>query len=167
DRRATRAAPARRRRSSAERGLTSERIVTAGVAIADAEGLGAVSMRRVASEIGVATMSLYRHVEDKDDLVLQMMDAVFSEWQLPADPPAEWRPRLEIVARAGRGGFPPHPGVGSAVLDPRPPAGGRRRLPAGCRCRSSCLPPSMNSALTTRRRSRHTSRWSASCVVPR
>src|SRR5271154_2012303 len=43
-------------------GVTAERIVEAAVAVADAEGLSAVSMRRVASEIGVATMSLYRHV---------------------------------------------------------------------------------------------------------
>jgi len=122
DRRATRAAPAPRRRSSAERGLTSERIVTAGVAIADAEGLGAVSMRRVASEIGVATMSLYRHVEDKDVLVLQMMDVVFSEWQLPADPPAEWRPRLEIVARLVWDAFRRHPWLASAMSITRPQA---------------------------------------------
>jgi AcrR family transcriptional regulator len=120
DRRATRPAPAPRRQSSSEGGLSSERIVAAGVAIADAEGLGAVSMRRIASELGVATMSLYRHVEDKDDLLLQMMDAVFRDSRLPADPPAGWRPRVEIVARLLWDAFRQHPWLASAMSITRP-----------------------------------------------
>src|SRR5437764_8653718 len=63
---ATVPAPTTRRPPSPDRSLTSERIVAAGIEIADTEGLAAVSMRRVAGELGVATMSLYRHVEDKD-----------------------------------------------------------------------------------------------------
>lgn len=93
------AAPVTRRQAGSDRGLTPGRIVATAVAIADAEGLDAVSMRRVASELGAATMSLYRHVEDKDDLLLQMLDAVFQEWRFPADPPAAWRPRVELAAR--------------------------------------------------------------------
>ena len=122
DRRAERAAPSPRRHSAPEGGLTSDRIVGAGIAIADAEGLGAVSMRRVASEVGVATMSLYRHVEDKDGLLLQMMDAVFRSWRLPPDPPAGWRPRVEIVARMIWDACRQHPWLASAMSITRPQA---------------------------------------------
>src|SRR4029453_10632731 len=76
-------AEASARARDAETGLTKERIVTAAMAVADKEGLGALSMRRVAVELGVATMSLYRHVQDKDDLLVLMIDAAFAEWRLP------------------------------------------------------------------------------------
>jgi len=122
DRRGTRAAPSPRRHSTLERGLTSDRIVAAAIAIADTEGLGAVSMRRVANEVGVATMSLYRHVEDKDGLLLQMMDTVFRSWQLPPDPPAGWRPRVEIVARMIWDACRQHPWLASAMSITRPQA---------------------------------------------
>jgi AcrR family transcriptional regulator len=58
-----------------------------------------VSMRRVARELGVATMSLYRYVPGKDDLVMLIADAAFAEDKLPATPPYGWRARLEVVAR--------------------------------------------------------------------
>jgi len=122
DRRGTRAAPPPRRHSSLERGLRSDRIVAAAIAIADAEGLSAVSMRRVANEVGVATMSLYRHVEDKDGLLLQMMDTVFRSWRLPPDPPAGWRPRVEIVARMIWDACRQHPWLASAMSITRPQA---------------------------------------------
>jgi AcrR family transcriptional regulator/DNA-binding transcriptional regulator YhcF (GntR family) len=122
DRPANRTAPSPRRPRAPEGGLTSDRIVAAGIAIADAEGLGAVSMRRVASEIGVATMSLYRHIADKDDLLLQMMDAVFRSWRPPPDPPAGWRPRLEIVARMLWDACRQHPWLAPAMSITRPQA---------------------------------------------
>lgn len=79
--------------------LTRERIVHAAITIADTEGLAALSMRRIAAALGVATMSLYRHVQGKEDLILQMVDAVFAPAPLPQRPPAGWRPQLELVAR--------------------------------------------------------------------
>jgi AcrR family transcriptional regulator len=111
-----------RRSTGPEGGLTPDRIVAAGIKIADAEGLAAFSMRRVASEVGVATMSLYRHVTDRDDLLLQMMDAVFRSWQLPRDPPSVWRPRLELVARLIWEGCRQHPWLPSAMSITRPQA---------------------------------------------
>ncbi|MCA2224684.1 TetR/AcrR family transcriptional regulator C-terminal domain-containing protein [Nonomuraea aurantiaca] len=81
------------------RDLTRERVVRAAVEIADAEGLPALSMRGVAGRLGVATMSLYRHVGSKDDLVELMIDQVFGEFPLPAEPPPGWRARLEVAAR--------------------------------------------------------------------
>ncbi|MFC4497000.1 TetR/AcrR family transcriptional regulator [Streptomyces ovatisporus] len=61
-----------------KRALTLSEIVDAGVAVAASEGLRSVSMSRVAQELGVATMSLYRYVKAKDELVTLMADAVFA-----------------------------------------------------------------------------------------
>lgn len=76
-----------------------EQIVRTAVAIADAEGLDAVSMRRLASTLGVGPMSLYRHVVSKDDLIALMTDAVFGERELPDPGPEGWRAKLELIAR--------------------------------------------------------------------
>jgi AcrR family transcriptional regulator len=112
--------PAAARSRSASDPLTPERIVAAAVAVADAEGLAGLSMRRVAAEVGVATMSLYRHVSDKDDLLMQMMDAVFGEGWLPKDPPDGWRDRLESAARALWAMFRRHPWLATALSVTRP-----------------------------------------------
>ncbi|GAA3884875.1 GntR family transcriptional regulator [Saccharothrix violaceirubra] len=97
---ASTAGPRDRPRPAAE-DLTRTRVVRAAVEIADAEGLAALSMRGIAARLGVAPMSIYRHVAGKDDLVLLMADAVLSELRLPAGPdaPQGWRPRLELAAR--------------------------------------------------------------------
>lgn len=79
--------------------LGRARIVAAATAIADREGLAALSMRAVAATLGVATMSLYRHVPGKDELVLAMTDAVFAEAVPPTAPLKGWRARLETLAR--------------------------------------------------------------------
>jgi DNA-binding transcriptional regulator YhcF (GntR family) len=106
--------------------LTAEAIVAAAVRVADVEGIEAVSMRRVASELGAAAMSLYRHVGDKDDLVLRMQDAVLAEWSPPMPPPLGWRPRLEIAATALWVAFRTHPWLPSvlSLSRPRPIHGG-------------------------------------------
>jgi AcrR family transcriptional regulator len=80
--------------------FTRERIVAAATAVADLEGLGALSMRRVAMELDVATMSLYRHVRDKDDLLTAMVDAAFGEWQPPA--PRSGTGWLDVLTEAAR-----------------------------------------------------------------
>ncbi len=89
----------RRETRDPDRELTRDRIVHTAIGMADAEGLAALSMRRVAAELGVATMSLYRHVQGKDDLVLRMVDVVFARATLPERPPPGWRAQLELVAR--------------------------------------------------------------------
>ncbi|MET8969398.1 TetR/AcrR family transcriptional regulator C-terminal domain-containing protein [Streptomyces hydrogenans] len=101
-------------------GLTLARIVHAAVLVADAEGLAAVSMRRVAAELGVATMSLYRHVTDKDDLLVRMMDAAIAERPLPAQPPPGWREPLEVASRQLWGLFRSHPWLAPALSLTRP-----------------------------------------------
>lgn len=74
-------------------GLSLDRIVAAAVRVAEAEGLEAVSMSRVAAELGAATMSLYRYVAAKDELVTMMFDAAIG---LPPDEPVAggWRAAL-------------------------------------------------------------------------
>lgn len=95
-------------------------IVQAAIEIADAEGLAALSMRGVAGKLGVATMSLYRHVESKEDLVLRMTDAVFAEATLPAVPPEGWRARLTLSARLQWQVYRRHPWLAHLVSITRP-----------------------------------------------
>lgn len=73
-------------------------ITRAAIAIADAEGLAAVSMARVAQEMGNATMALYRHVKSKDELLALMADAAFED--PPALPDGAWRDKVEVWAKA-------------------------------------------------------------------
>ncbi|WP_329101679.1 TetR/AcrR family transcriptional regulator C-terminal domain-containing protein [Micromonospora sp. NBC_01699] len=96
-------APARtvrhRRARETEQELSTERIVARAVDIADREGLAALSLRRISAELDVATMSLYRYVDSKDDLVLLMAEAAFGETALPDPPPADWRSRLKLISQ--------------------------------------------------------------------
>lgn len=84
---------------SAAQGPARARIVRTAVAFADAEGLAELSMRRVATELGLSTMALYRYVQGKAELVRLMADAVYGERPLPAVQPAHWRARFELGTR--------------------------------------------------------------------
>ncbi len=74
-------------------GLSLERIVDAGVQVASSEGLAALSMARVAQELGTSTMSLYRYVAAKDELLALMVDAALGPPPAPG-PEAGWRRAL-------------------------------------------------------------------------
>jgi len=108
-------------RRPAARGLSRERIVAAAVEIADAEGLAALSMARLAERLGSAPMSLYRHVANKDELLTFMLDT--APGKPPELPPGGWRPALEAWARALREVYYAHPWIlqvtaGRPPLDP-------------------------------------------------
>lgn len=105
-------------------GLDVDRIVAAAVALADAEGLAALSMRRVAAELGVAAMTLYTHVPGKGELVDLMLDSVLGELYAgePAATADGWRARLTAVARANWDLFVRHPWA-LHVATGRPPLG--------------------------------------------
>lgn len=75
--------------------LSLEEIARAGIAIADAEGLGALSMRRIAEELGFTTMSLYRHVPSKTELLAVMIDTAIGEALPFPQIEVNWRARLE------------------------------------------------------------------------
>ena len=82
-----------------KREMSVERIVDAAVEIADAEGLGAVSMAAVAAKLGFTPMSLYRYVTAKDDLILLMQEEATG---LPSDEVlagGDWRERLMALYR--------------------------------------------------------------------
>lgn len=94
-------------------GLTLAAIIEAGVAIADAEGLDAVSMRRVAERLGVGAMSLYTHVPGKGELTDLMFDAVAGELYAYVDEPSRqpggWREAMRYIARRNWELYARHP----------------------------------------------------------
>jgi AcrR family transcriptional regulator len=79
-----------RSRSEPRSRLSRERVLKVAIAHADAGGLDALSMRKLADQLDVAPMALYRHVANKDDLIDGMVDVVFSEVGLPSIGP-DWR----------------------------------------------------------------------------
>jgi len=111
------ARPARRRGGS---GPMRDDVVRAAITIADAEGLATLSMRRVAVELGIPTMSLYQHVSGKDDLVTLMIDRAFGGEPLPVRAPSDWRAALEIAARLEWAVFRRHPWLAPAMSLTRP-----------------------------------------------
>jgi AcrR family transcriptional regulator len=103
-----------------DRELTRPRIVAAAIALADRDGLADLSMRRLAGELGVATMSLYRHVPSRDDLLLAMIDATIGTVALPPRPPGRWRIAIELAARQEWALFQRHPWLGPSMSLTRP-----------------------------------------------
>ncbi len=106
--------------SGAER-LTRAGIVAAAVELADAQGLAALSMRSVAQRLGVTPMSLYNHVAHKEELLDDMVEAVFAEFYAPV-PGAEWRSELRRRALTAREALKRHPWA-IGLMDSRRNAG--------------------------------------------
>jgi AcrR family transcriptional regulator len=90
-------------------GLTLDGIVRAAIAIADAEGLDALSMQRVAGEFGFTTMSLYRYVPGKSELIDLMIDTAIGDPPDLSVIPGGWRPKLAEWARFTWVFFQQHP----------------------------------------------------------
>ena len=90
-------------------GLSLERIVGAGIKVAMTEGLGSVSMGRVAAELGVGTMSLYRYVPAKDDLLELMVDTAIGPPPMAELAEGDWQARLGAWARRVRACYGRHP----------------------------------------------------------
>jgi AcrR family transcriptional regulator len=109
-----------RRPRPSDEPLSREEIVRAAIAVADAEGLPELSMRRVATELGVSTMALYRYVDSKDALVLQMVDTAIGDFPFPATPPKTWREGIETPARMQWAAYRRHLWLPGAVTLGRP-----------------------------------------------
>ncbi|HEY1175631.1 MAG TPA: helix-turn-helix domain-containing protein, partial [Phytomonospora sp.] len=77
--------------------LSARKFAWAAVGVADAEGLDAITMRRLATELGVAPMAAYRYVAGKDEVLLLMGDLVYAELEIPG-PGLGWRDVHRLVA---------------------------------------------------------------------
>jgi AcrR family transcriptional regulator len=100
--------------------LTRDAVVGEGLAIADADGVDAVSLRRIAESLDVTPMALYRHVTNKADLLDAMADALYAELDVP-DEPGYWWDDLASLACSTRRVLLAHPSA--AALFSRPLAG--------------------------------------------
>jgi AcrR family transcriptional regulator len=98
---------ARRRRDP----ISRDAIVATAIRLLDAEGLDALSMRRIADELGTGAASLYWHVGSKDALLDLIFDEIIGEVSIPAPEPDRWRDQIKGVARAQRAVSLRHPYV--------------------------------------------------------
>jgi DNA-binding transcriptional regulator YhcF (GntR family) len=105
---------------SDDRVLSRERIVAAAIRLADQAGLEAFSVRALAEVLGAAPMSLYRHVENKEQLVWLMVEAAFAEEALPQVEGVGWREGLERASRQEWRVMRRHPWLARAVSITRP-----------------------------------------------
>ena len=117
------AAPGKARRRGPAPRHTRQDVVRAAVAIADAEGLDAVTIRAVAGRLGTGVMSLYSYVPDKQTLVYDMVEEVSGELSLP-EPSGDWRADMHLLAREQRAVLRRHPWMIEATshLQPLGPA---------------------------------------------
>ncbi|WP_370417451.1 TetR/AcrR family transcriptional regulator [Streptomyces sp. QH1-20] len=96
--------------------LSREQIVSEAVALLDAEGLEALSMRRLGTRLGAGATSLYRHVANKDELIELVVDEVYGELEVPAaDEAAGWRPAAVRSGASLRSMALRHPWVASVL----------------------------------------------------
>ena len=105
----------RRRTRSARPPLDREQIATAGLRIVDEEGADALSLRRLADELGVAPMSIYWHVKDKAELLEIIGHQVFAEIEIPALS-GDWRNQLRDLHRAMLAGVLRHPNTTDTLI---------------------------------------------------
>jgi AcrR family transcriptional regulator len=105
--------------------LTRERVLDAAMLIADEDGLDALTMRRLADELGAGAMSVYHHVPSKDGILDGILERVVGEMELPSGP--EWKSALRRAAMSAHEALGRHPWAAAALL------GGERVSPARLR----------------------------------
>jgi AcrR family transcriptional regulator len=103
--------------------LTRERVIQAALRIMDAEGLEAVTMRRIGRELGVEAMSLYNHVRDKEDILDGISEAVMSEFDIP-ERSGDWGGDARAMAMEWRRLLGLHPGVMQLLAERHKPLEG-------------------------------------------
>ena len=95
-------------KSEPRRPWTRGQLLRAATHLADRDGIESVSMRRLSQELGGATMSLYNHIANKDDLLDGMVDAIFSEIELPGGEQS-WKTAMRLRAISVRDAMTRHP----------------------------------------------------------
>ncbi|MFE9611054.1 TetR/AcrR family transcriptional regulator [Streptomyces sp. NPDC006012] len=90
-------------------GLTRRAIISAAIRIADAEGIAALSMRRLAHDLDSGVMSLYRHIANKDELLTAITRSVCEEHPYPSPPPPHWRDAVRLAVELDREVYRKHP----------------------------------------------------------
>lgn len=110
------------KRRGRRQGLSIARVVESAITLADAEGLEAVSMRRVAQELGVVPMTLYTYVPDKATLLDLMLDRIYLRMRRTEKQESPWRERLEAIAEDNRALYEQHPWA-AGLSASRPPLG--------------------------------------------
>ncbi len=98
-----------RRRPRGAKPLHRDRVLEAAVALADRDGIGSVSMRRLGQELGVDPMSIYNHVRDKDDLLDGMVDVVVGEIGPLPSPGRGWKTATRATILSARATMLRHP----------------------------------------------------------
>jgi len=109
-------------RHGPRQGLTVDQVVAAATALADVEGLDAVTMRRVAGQLGVAPMTLYTYVPGKAELLDLLLDAAYQRMPRTDTAGQPWRQRVTAIAAENRALFEAHPWA-AAITTGRPPLG--------------------------------------------
>ena len=104
-----------------DRGLSRAEIVSTAIAVADAEGPDAISMRRIARELGAGAMSLYWHVGSKEELLDLMLQSIEAEIEAP-EPSGDWRADLGAFAHRTRAAMSRHRWA-MEFIGSRPPSG--------------------------------------------
>ncbi|HEV2006326.1 MAG TPA: TetR/AcrR family transcriptional regulator C-terminal domain-containing protein [Candidatus Limnocylindrales bacterium] len=95
--------------------LSKDRVLRAAIALADQGGIDALSMRKLAQELGVEAMSLYHHVAGKDEILNGIVEIVESDIELP-DRGTDWKPALRRTAISAHDVFERHPWAASLTL---------------------------------------------------
>jgi AcrR family transcriptional regulator len=105
-----------RRTRPAKAPLTRDEIVAAGLRIVTAEGIAAVSMRRLAAEFDTGPSSLYAHVANKDELLKLMFDEICADVPIPVPDPERWQEQIRQIARDGYEAMVAHGDIARAAL---------------------------------------------------
>ena len=101
--------PPRKRTPEPRIPLTRDRVLDTAVELADADGIEAITMRKVGEALGVEAMSLYNHVTNKSDLLDGMVDVVFAEIELPSAEAIGWREAMRVRCASARSVLNRHP----------------------------------------------------------
>lgn len=116
------------RRRAGKEPLSRDRIIAAAIAILDADGLDAVSTRRVAEALETGSASLYAHIANRDELVELMYDRIAAEIEVPDPDPARWQEQLRAYARSAQRVWAAHADIARASLGAIPTGPNRLRV---------------------------------------